>query len=168
MKRVLWMGVGVLVTALFASGCGRVGLPGKNEFGGRKAITTTAKPPTNPIPKQPWFEAGSPDAKVRIIAFFPMDDYRKPVMDVLKGLAKQYPGKVYVKYTDTRTREGQQAQTRAGGTGPGLLINSQSSMTIQAKPNPYEVDFNQDMGRYWTEDDLKAAVAQEVARVYGK
>jgi len=168
MKRVSWMGVVLLVTAVFASGCGRVRVPGKDEFGGKKAVTTAAKPPTSPIPKQPWFEAGSPEAKVRLIAFFPMDDYRKPVMDLLKGLAKQYPGKVYVKCTDIRTPEGQQARTRAGGTGSGLLINSQSSVTIQVKPNPYEVDFNQDMGMFWTADDLKAAVAQEVARTYGK
>jgi hypothetical protein len=168
MRRVSWMAVGLLVTALLVSGCGRVRVPGRNEFGGKTAVTTVTKPPTNPVPKQPWFEAGPPEAKVRILAFFPMDDYRKPVLDLLKELARQYHGKVYVKCTDIRTPEGQQARQRAGGIGTGLLIDGQGTMTIQAKPNPYSRDFNQDMGTFWTSDDLKAAVAQEVARVYGK
>ena len=168
MKRVLWLGIGVIVMAFLLSGCGRFRAPGRKPFAGRIARTTTLEPSASPIPEQASFEAGPREAKVRVVAFYPMDEVRKPLMDLLKSLAKQYPGKVYVKCTDIRTPEGQEARARAGGGGPGLLINAQNSVMILAKPNPYRVDFNQDMGRYWTAEDLKAAVAQEVAKAYGK
>jgi hypothetical protein len=128
----------------------------------------TSIPATSPVPKQPWFEVGPKVAKVRIVAFFPMDEARQPVMYLLKSLAKEYDGKVYVKYSDVRTPEGMAAQKRAHVEGSGLLINTQSEVTIDAKPQPYTVSFNQDIGRWWTAEDLKAAVAQEVARAYGK
>jgi hypothetical protein len=48
------------------------------------------------------------------------------------------------------------------------MINTAQEYTIHAKPNPYTVDFSQEMGRYWTADDLKKAVAEEVERQYGK
>ncbi len=168
MNRVLWLGMGVILTAFLVSGCGRLRSPGQKPFEGRVARTTTLEPPTSPVPAQPSFELGPADAKVRVVAYYPMDEARQPLMDLLKSLAKQYQGKVYVKCTDIRTPEGTAARTRAGGGGPGLLINSQNSVLIEAKPNPYRVEFNQDMGRYWTAEDLKAAVAQEVARAYGK
>lgn len=167
MKRALWLGAGLVLVLSLVSGCGRVRMPGSKPPG-KIPVTSTTIPPTNPVPEQSWFEAGSKDAKVRIVAFFPIDDARKPLIDLLKSLAKQHQGKVYVKYTDTRTPEGIAAQQRAHVQGTGLLINSQSTVEIQAKPQPYTVNFNQDMGRYWTADDLKAAVAQEVARAYGK
>lgn len=168
MKRALWLGAGLVLVLSLVSGCGRVRMPWTKPPHAKIADPRTSKPPTSPIPKQPWFEAGSKEARVRIVAFFPMDDARKPVMDLLKGLAKEYDGRVYVKFTDVRTREGMAAQQRAHVQSFGLLINSQSEITIDAKPQPYTVNFNQDMGRYWTADDLKAAVAQEVARAYGK
>jgi hypothetical protein len=164
-SRLFWSVVGLTLLAL--PGCGRPTLPGQ-QFRGKRAETSSVRPATSPLPKQPFWEVGPQDAKVRIVAFYPIDDEHKALMDLLKSLAKQYPGKVYVKYTDPRTMEGQQAFEAARMTVVGLMVNTKKELTINAKPTPYTVDFSQEMGRYWTSDDLKAAVAQEVATAYGK
>jgi ABC-type glycerol-3-phosphate transport system substrate-binding protein len=152
--------------AVYAAGCGRPVMPGQ-QFRGKQAVTSTVKQATSPLPENPVIEAGPQDAKVRIVAFFPMDDDHKPLIDLLKGFAKEYPGKVYTKYVDYRTPTGYQAFQNAKMTVPGVMINTQNEYTFRVKPNPYTVDFSQDMGRYWTAEDLKRAVAEEVKRVYG-
>jgi len=166
MKRALWLVMVLIAVVSLAPGCGQFRMPGQQS--GKLASKGTVMPSTGPLPKQTSFEVGSKEAKVRIIAFFPMDEGRKPVIDLLRGLVKEYPGKVYVKCTDLRTPEGRAARESTGGSGPGLLVNGESSVTIEAKPDPYTMEFNQDMGRFWTEEGLRAAVAQEVARAYGK
>jgi hypothetical protein len=167
MKRALWVGCLVLLLAFAVSGCGRFQRPG---FKGQQADTGTVETPKTKLPAKPIVEWGSPDAKVRIIAFFFISDDFKTTMDLLQGLVKQYPGKVYVKYADLRTQEGNDLRARTGSSagGAGLLIDGKSEVTIQAKPRPYTVAFDQDMGRFWTPEDLKAAVAQAVAKAYGK
>ena len=166
MDRCRWLGAVLPVLGLAAcAGCGRPVLPGQ-QFKGPKAKTSSLEPVTSALPKQPFFEAGSKEAKVRIVAFFAIDDGHKPLMDLLKSLAQQYPGKVYVKYIDYRTEQGAAAFASAKMTVPGVMINLQKEYRIEAKPHPYDVDFSQDMGRYWTADDLKKAVAQEVQKIY--
>jgi len=150
-----------------AAGCGRPVMPGQ-QFRGEKARTSSVKPTTSPLPEKPTIEEGPQDAKVRIVAFFPIDDDHKNLIDLLKGFVKQYPGKVYIKYTDYRTPQGQAAFESAKMTVPGVMINTEKEYVINAKPQPYTVDFSQDMGRYWTAEDLKKAVAQEVEKLYGK
>jgi hypothetical protein len=166
MKRARWLVTGLIAVMSLAPGCGRVRPPWQPP--GKPVDNRTVRRSTGPLPEQTTLEVGAAEAKVRIIAFFPMDEERKPVTDLLKSLAKEHPGKVYVKCTDLRTPEGQQARQDTGGSGPGLLINGQSDVTINAKPSPYTMVFNQDMGRFWTEEGLRAAVAQEVAKAYGK
>ena len=158
--RWVWMAAVGLVLA----GCGEPTLPGR-QFAGERAVTSTAPPPDGAVPEKGVLEWGSPEAKVRVLAFYPVDDAHKELMDLLKGLAHEYQGKVYVRYVDYRTPEGAAIFQRAEGKGRALLINSQSSATIEAKP-PYTVDFVQEMGRFWTAEELKKAIAQEVAKQY--
>ena len=98
--------------------------------------------------------------------------YRLPaehrvLMDLLRDLADEYPGKVYVQYVDYRTQEGDRLYKLMEMPSPGLLINGEKMYDIEADPHPYTVDFMQEMGRYWTPEDLRRAVAQEVEAVYG-
>jgi hypothetical protein len=153
--------------AVALASCGRPVLPGQ-QFRGEKARTSSVKPTTSPLPDNPVIEDGAQDAKVRLVAFFPIDDDHKPLIDLMKGFAKEYPGKVYMRYVDYRTPTGQRAFENAKMTVPGVLINSKKEYIINASPRPYTVDFSQDMGRYWTAEDLKRAVAQEIDEVYGK
>jgi len=157
----------VLCVAAVVCGCGRPALPGR-QFQGDIAPTSSVKPADSPLPAEPIIEMGPADARVRIVAFLPMDDGHKQVMDLLKGLVEQYSGKVYVKYADYRTMRGQEAFQKAKMITPGILLNAKTEHVIQAGPQPYTVDFTQDMGRYWTAEDLKLAVAQEVATAYGQ
>lgn len=168
MRRSCWewvVGLGVVLVA--AVGCGRPSLPGR-QFRDERAISTTSPPATSPLPKQPYFEWGASDAKVRVVAFFPIDKAHQKLMDLLKGLAQRYPGKVYAKYVDYRTPEGRIIFQRAEMKSPGLMVNSESSVMIEAKPYSYQVDFVQEMGRFWTGEDLEKAVAQAVARASGE
>ena len=155
------------LVAVWAAGCGRPVVPGQ-QFRGERAQTSSVKPSTSPLPEKPTIEKGPQEAKVRIVAFFPIDEDHKPLIDLLKGFVKEYPGKVYIKYIDYRTPTGYAAFQNAKMTVSGLMINTKKEYVINAKPNPYTADFSQDMGRYWTADDLKKAVAEEVSRVYGK
>ena len=149
-----------------AHGCGRPTRPGEY-FEGKKVETSIAPKSTTPLPEKPYFERGPADAKVRILAFFPIDEPHNDVMNLLKGLASEYQGKIYLRYTDPRTPEGNTIMQRSQMTGYGILINGVGEMTIKAKPEPYHVEFLQDIGRYWTAEDLRAAVAQTVAESYG-
>ncbi len=157
----------VFITAVFLSGCGRFHTA---RFNDKKAEVGVLKPPTTKLPDKPVLEWGSPTAKVRIIAFFFIDKDYQSYMDMFQSLVKQYEGKLFVRYADIRTPEGRALRSRTGGqaAGAGLLLDGQSGFTINAKPSPYEVNFDQEMGRFWTENDLRQAVAQEIEKLYGK
>ena len=165
MKRSAWLWF-VMAGMAAVGGCGRPTLPGQ-QFQGERAVTSTAPPVESPLPEKPILEWGPAEAKVRVVAFYAMDDAHRKVLELVKGFAARYPGKVYAKYVDYRTREGMVVFQRAEMKSPGVMINGESSATIEAKPYPYQVDFVQEMGRYWTADDLEKAVAQAVARAYG-
>lgn len=163
-----WAALILLGISACLAGCGRPTLPGGIK--GPRAVTSIAQSKSSAAPnlQKPSWEAGPKTAKVRILAFFPIDPEHQELQDLLRSLVKQYPGKVYVKYTDYRTAAGQQAMQLAGNTGLGLLVNGQSTIDIKKARNPYTANLSGEMGRYWTADYLKDAVAQEVAKAYGK
>jgi len=167
MSRGSWLCTVGLAAAILAAGCGRPAIPGR-QFTGPPAITSSQTPAESPLPEKPWFEEGPSDARVRLVAFFPIDKEHEPLMNLMRGFAKQYPGKVYVRYIDYRTPEGARAYSNAQMMARGVLINSKQEFTIDAKPYPYEVDFTQDMGRYWTAEELTTVVAQEVRAAYSE
>jgi hypothetical protein len=165
MKRLHWVPTILLPGALLLSGCGRPTLPGKAMRG--PTATTSVVEPRSEAPKQPYIEAGSPDAKVRVMAFFAIDSRHKLVIEAVTGLVKQFPGKVYVRYVDPDTPKGQEIMTNTKAAGSGVMINGET--TVQQGSSQTEFwNFGGEMGRYWTADDLKAAVAEEVQKAYGK
>ena len=156
---------GLSVLLLAAAGCGKPSLPGQ-QFSGEIPETRTSPAADSPVPEQGVLEWGDPEAKVRVVAFFPIDEAHAGLVEMMEGFAEEYPGKVYAKYVDRRTREGVGMFQRAGVTGNCVMINAENSVTIEAEPYPYTVDFVQEMGRHWTADQLRKAVAQELARQY--
>jgi hypothetical protein len=148
-------------------GCGRVTIPG-NQFKTPEVNTSIAPKMENALPKVSSFELGAADAKVRVLAFLPIDSGHQQLMALLKELVKQYPGKLYVKYLDPRTPEGMQTMQRVDKMGTGLLINGEMAVELKDKNPPYTINFEQDMGRYWTAEHLRVAVAQKVAEAYNK
>ncbi len=148
------------------AGCGRPTLPGR-QFKEEKAETATTSPAQSPLPEEAVLEWGDPEGKVRVVAFYPIDDQHQTLMDLVKGLADEYPGKVYVKYVDYRTPQGRGMFARAELTVPAVLINGESSRDAKVGSYVREVDFVQEMGRFWTPQSLKDAVAREVEKAYG-
>ena len=167
MKYLVAISCLVLTSAIFFSGCGRFHAYRSTD---KPANVGVVQAPQDAPPEKPIQEWGSPEAKVRIVVFFFIDKKYQSYMDMFQDLVKQYDGKLYVKYADLRTQEGRDLRARTGtqAGGAGLLINGQSSLTINAKPEPYVVNFDQEMGRFWTENNLRQAVAQEIEKAYGK
>jgi len=166
MHRFRWAwAAGTTALVLVAVGCGRPSLPGRH-FSGEQAETTTSAPVESPLPEKPYFEWGDADAKVRVLAFFAIDDAHAELRELLEGLAEEHRGKVYVRYVDYRTPEGAAIFQRAEATGRAVMINGETGIDIETDGGFYTVDFVQEMGRFWTAEDLKKAIAQEVARQY--
>ncbi|MFB3882416.1 MAG: hypothetical protein ACE149_14205 [Armatimonadota bacterium] len=152
--------------AALVIGCGKPSLPGKQFQGPRATVPGTVATNT-PLPAKPFQEWGSKDAKVRLAIFFPIDKPHQALADLAQELTKQYPGKVYVKYIDYRTPEGAQLFQGAKATVACVMINGETSAELPSKYGARTVDFVKEMGRYWTADDLREAVANEVKKVYG-
>jgi hypothetical protein len=155
-----------VAAALILAGCGRPTLPGR-QFKGELRTTPGTEEKT-PLPEKPILEWGPSDAKVRVVAFYPIDEPHQRLIDLAGSLAKTYPGEVYVRYIDYRTPEGAQLFASAQLTVPCVAINGNTSVDLSSSLGPRTVDFVKDMGRYWTADDLKEAVAEAVAKAYGK
>jgi len=168
MQRFAWLSL-IFITAagiLLAAGCGRPTLPGQ-QFQGERREVPGATPDDTPLPDRPIYAWGSEDAKVRITAFFPIDEPHQRLMDLLESLAQEYGDKVYIRYADYRTPEGAQLFAQAEIQVSAILINGSNSVEMESPAGPRTVDFVKDMGRYWTGDDLRQAVAQVVAEAYG-
>jgi hypothetical protein len=161
------MAVCAFTGAALAAGCGKPTLPGR-QFQGEKASVPGLVATDTPLPEKPFQEWGPKDAKVRVLAFFPIDEPHKKVMDLVKEIAEKHPGKVYAKYVDYRTPEGEKLFRQIGASGACVTINGRSSADVPSKYGPRTVDFVKEMGRYWTADDLRAAVARKVEEAYGK
>jgi hypothetical protein len=56
--------------------------------------------------------------------------------------------------------------TASGLTGGSEIKVASLSYGIERDGGSYTVDFVQEMGRYWTGEDVKRAISQEVARQY--
>ncbi len=162
--RLAWP-VGLVLVHVLVIGCGKPTLPGR-QFSGERPDTTSAPPVTSPLPEEPYYAWGDADAKTRVLAFYPIDEDHAWLMDLLKDLVEKHPGKLYVRYVDYRTPEGNAIFTRAGGTGRAVLIDGENAFDIETENRTYTVDFVGEMGRYWTEEDLKVAISQAVERAH--
>ncbi|MBN1459897.1 MAG: hypothetical protein JXA57_10180 [Armatimonadetes bacterium] len=157
----------VILISLLASqfmGCGRPSLPGR-QFEGDEATLGGQTEADTPLPEQPMLEWGPKDAKVQVVAFYPIDEPHQRLIDTLKELAtERYPGQIRVRYVDYRTPEGRQLFLRTELQVATILINGESSVELQSEKGVRTVDFVRDMGRYWTEKDLRQAVGDAVER----
>jgi hypothetical protein len=157
--------VGLTGLLALAVGCGRPTLPGQH-FSGDKPDTSSSPPITSPLPEEAVLTWGDEEARVRVLAFFPIDDEHKQLMELLQGLVEENPGKLYVRYVDFRLPEGGAIFERSRATGRMIQINGESEVELEAEGRTYKIDLVQEMGRFWTADDLETAITQEIARQY--
>ena len=152
------------VLAFHLTGCGRPSLPGRQFEGETRTIpgqVTTAAP----LPEEPVLQWGPDDAKVQVVAFYPIDEPRQRLVDILEELAtEKYPGQVHVRYVDYRTPEGRQEFLAEQLQVATILINGESSVELEGEKGTRLVDFVREMGRYWTEKDLRQAIGDAVER----
>ncbi len=152
---------------LIASGCGRPTLPGQQFKGPRQTLPGVVGRDT-PLPEEPFYEWGPENAKVQIEAFYPIDERHQRLVDLLKKAAtEEYPGKLHVMYIDYRTPEGAAMMRRAEIQVAAMLFNGENSVDLEGPVGVRTVDFVRDIGRFWTEDDLKQAIEHEIAKAYG-
>jgi hypothetical protein len=168
MQRFAWLSIMVVVSAgiLLAAGCGRPTLPGQQFQGERREVPGSAATDT-PLPDKPIYVWGPEEAKVRVTAFYPIDEPHQRLMDLLESIAQEYGDKVYIRYADYRTPEGARLFAQAELQVRAILINGSNSAELESPAGMRTVDFVKEMGRYWTGDDLREAVAQAVAEAYG-
>lgn len=158
----------LLALAVIAGGCGRPTLPGQ-QFQGERQTSPGTVESESPLPEQAIHEWGPEDAKVQVTAFYPIDERHQRLIDLLKEAAEEkYPGKLYVKYVDYRTPEGMALMRRAELQVQAILINGENSLELDSPIGIRTVDFVRDMGRFWTADDLREAIDQEIAKAYGQ
>jgi len=158
----------VATTIAAVSGCGRPALPGQ-QFKGERRVPPTTMATDAPLPEQAFYEWGAEDAKVRISAFYPIDEHHQPLIDLLKNVAtEKYKGKVFVEYVDYRTPQGRVMFAETDSSVATLLINGENSIELQTEYGPRAVDFVRDMGRFWTLEELGQAIDQVVAETYGE
>jgi hypothetical protein len=155
--------IAIAAALALVGGCGRPTLPGSH-FSEGEVQTTTSQPSTSPLPEEPVLQWGNPEAKVRVAAYYPIDDAHQRLREVLEEIAETYGEEVFVQYADPRTPEGGAMFQRAQLQARTVLINGESTKEIAKSGIVTEVTFAQEMGRFWTADDLKMAVAGEVAK----
>jgi len=166
-SRWLWFAcVGAILAAL--SGCGRPVLPGQ-QFKEERSGPPMAAATDTPLPEQGVYEWGEEDAEVQVAAFYPIDEYHKELMDLLKNAAtEKHKGKIAVKYVDYRTPQGRALFAEEGIQVSTVLINGENSIELKTEYGPRTVDFVRDVGRFWTLEDLAQAIDQAVAETYGE
>jgi hypothetical protein len=124
--------------------------------------------PSDPALSKPG-EKGPADAKVFIRAFYPGNEKHKVIRDYVLAIPDKYPGKVRARFVPFDTDEGFKEWQQAGLTCGSVLIDDKQTFTVKKKDGKSEeVTFKMFWGGEWTQEDLDAAVADEVAARYPK
>jgi hypothetical protein len=115
------------------------------------------------------YDLGPKDAKVFVRAFYPGIHQCRPVRQLVLSFALKYPGKVRGRFVPFDTEAGEKEWHDAGLFCGGVLVNGKQSAEVKGTDGKtHTITFKQRMGDLWTPEDLKAAVAAEVAKVYPK
>ena len=105
-------------------------------------------------------ERGEKKARVKIEAYYPLNQEHQPIADLVLGFAEKYPGEVYVRVADFRSDQGKKLWYDSGLTCGGIQINGKSEILLEGKKEPTR--FLQAIDVYWTQEELEAAVAEAV------
>ncbi|MCX7642655.1 MAG: molybdate ABC transporter substrate-binding protein [Armatimonadetes bacterium] len=126
-----------------------------------------AKKTTVPVKNEGWrITYGTPKAKVKIEAFYPIGaGGHEFVLDFSRKLAESFPGKVQVTVYDWTKPKAADEFSRRGLTCGVFIINGK--MEVKHKGKTIAFTKRPEMTG-WSFDLLKAVVADEVNRVYGK
>lgn len=128
------------------------------------------KKPSVRVKDEGWrITYGSPKAKVKVEAFYPIGvsggEGHDWVKDYARQLVEAFPDKVYVVVYDFASEKGGAEWQSRGLTCGAFLINGKLELTHEGKTVTF---LRNPVMSGWTFDQLKAVVAAEVEQVYGK
>jgi hypothetical protein len=152
----------LFVFALLIAGCSRTATNAGN---------SVSQPPAAPRQvaqvEQAKYEHGPADAKVQLVAFYPLDAKHMKTKDFLNSVADKYPGKVKITVWDFRTEEGGDACRQVfGKICGGMQVNGQSEFKVMLDGKEKEVDITNGEYVNWTKPEVEAVIAQEVQKAY--
>ncbi len=126
-----------------------------------------AKKPSVPVKNEGWrITYGDPKAKVKVEAFYPVGSPgHEFVLEFSRKLAESFPGKVQVVIYDWTKPKGADEFSKRGLSCGCFIINGKMQVTHKGKTVAF---MRRPEMTGWSFDLLKAVVAEEVNRVYGK
>ncbi len=126
-----------------------------------------AKKPSVPVKNEGWrITYGDPKAKVKVEAFYPIGSGgHEFVLEFSRKLAEAFPGKVQVVIYDWTKPKGADEFSKRGLSCGCFIINGKMQVAHKGKTVAF-LRRPEMMG--WNFDLLKAVVAEEVNKVYGK
>ncbi|MCS7191969.1 MAG: molybdate ABC transporter substrate-binding protein [Armatimonadetes bacterium] len=133
----------------------------------KKPTTSESKKPSVPIKDEGWrITYGDSKAKLKIEAFYPIGSGgHEFVLEFSKKLAESFPGKVQVIVYDWSKPKGADEFGKRGLSCGCFIIGGKMELTHKGKPVAF-MRRPEMMG--WSFELLKAVVAEEVDRIYGK
>lgn len=134
------------------------------------AKSAPTKKPAVPVKDEGWrILYGSPKAKVKVEAFYPIrvagGESHEWVKDFARKLVEAFPDKVQVIVYDFTSEKGGAEWQKRGLTCGAFLINGKTQITYKGKTFIF---MRNPATSGWTFEQLKMAVTAEVERVYGK
>lgn len=157
----------VLLVAVFAVSGTSLFLVAQGQQQKKPAAKPEAKKAPVPVKNEGWrITYGDPKAKVKVEAFYPVGSPgHEFVLEFSRKLAESFPGKVQVVVYDWTKPKGADEFSKRGLSCGMFIINGKMQATYKGKPVAF-MRRPEMMG--WNFDMLKAVVAEEVKKVYGK
>ncbi len=107
------------------------------------------------------FKGGVDNAKVKVVAYYP--GRHEDTIAAVKRLLEAFPQDANVEVVDWRRPEGLKRRDGSGLTCAGVTINGKNAFDLELQGKKAKVLFVRGIDGEWTEEDLIAAVKQELA-----
>ena len=108
------------------------------------------------------FKGGPDTAAVKVVAYYP--GRHEDTIAAVKRLLAAFPEDASVEVVDWRRPEGLKRRDASGLTCAGVTINGKNAFDVELQGKMAKVLFVRAIDGEWTEEDLIAAVKQEVAK----
>jgi len=177
----LWQAIGVAgVVVLAIVVCLAMPGPGKRP---QNLFKKPEKPPESPpeeqahgVPSLPFAlengkaELGSPDAKVKVVAFIPgASGCGNETALFLKQVAEANKDKLQVEIVDFESQAGSEYQSDLGASCAGLMINGKQMIEItDDEGKKRTLDFTSNLGESYSENELLLGLDAEFEKAYGE
>ncbi len=159
MKRVGLLSLTALlaVVMVMVAGCGpkQAAAPGASNGGGAISSEGAA------------VSLGSPDAPVKIVAYYPLNRDHQFIIDYLREFAEARPDEVSLTVWDMQSPEGRAKWAGCGLSCAGVFVNGSTHFEVERDGKTESVDLIKRMDSFWTQEDFEAVVQQALDKAKG-